>query len=114
MNEITDTASCYVEKTANDSWRVTGSRVSLDSVVYAYWDGKSAEAIVEEFPSLSAEQVYGAIAFYLRHQTAIDRYLAEQDTRWQQLAERSRQQHGPLLDRLRARQRANIEPPQTA
>ena len=113
MTEIINTAPCYVEKTANGSWRITGSRVSLDSVVYAYWDGKSAEAIVEEFPSLSAEQVYGAIALYLRHKSAIDRYLAEQDTHWQQLKEHSRQQHGPLFDRLRAQRHANTEPPQT-
>ena len=83
--------------------------MSLDSIVFAYWEGKSAEAIVEAFPTLSAEQVYGAIAFYLGNNTEIDHYLAEQNVKWQKLAEESRDQNGPLLDRLRASRQSKIE-----
>ena len=32
-------AVSYATKTAEGGWRVTGTRVSLDSVVRAYWDG---------------------------------------------------------------------------
>ena len=82
---------------------MAGSRVSLDSVVQAYWDGKSPEATVEEFPSLTAEQVYGAIAFYLRNKADVDRHLVRQADCWHNLERASDQQNGPLLDRLRAR-----------
>ncbi len=92
----------YVERTAEGGWRIAGSRVSLDSVVRAYWEGKTPEAIVDEFPSLAAEQVYGAIAFYLRHRGEMDQYLRRQDARWEQLRQESEAQHGPLLNRLRA------------
>ncbi len=91
----------YVEKTAEGAWRITGSRVAVDSVIYAYWEGKSPEAIVEEFPALSPEQVYGALAFYLRRRDEIDQYLSEQEARWAQLRQVSEKQNGPLLDRLR-------------
>jgi uncharacterized protein (DUF433 family) len=100
MSEI---ATAYAYKTAEGGWRVADSRVSLDSVVYAYWEGKSPEAIVEEFPTLSAEQVYGAIAFYLRNREELDQYLSQQEAKWQELANQSNAQHGPLLDRLRGR-----------
>jgi uncharacterized protein (DUF433 family) len=100
-------AEMYAHKTTHGGWRVADSRVSLDSVVYAYWDGKSPEAIAEEFPTLSAEQVYGAIAFYLRNREEIDEYLSQQDTKWQQLAAESEAQHGPLLERLRKSRQSN-------
>jgi Protein of unknown function (DUF433) len=46
--------------------------VSLDSIVYAFHDGESPETIQQNFPSLTLEQVYGAIAFYLGRQAEID------------------------------------------
>ena len=93
----------YVERTSDGGWRVAGSRVSLDSVVHAYWDGMSPEAMVEEFPTLRAEQAYGAIAFYLRHKAEIDGHLLRQTAQWSEVQRTSSERHGPLLDRLRAR-----------
>ncbi|WP_041975430.1 hypothetical protein [Pyrinomonas methylaliphatogenes] len=42
---------------------------------YAYWNGQSAESIAQSFPVLTLEHVYGALTFYLAHQTEIDAYL---------------------------------------
>lgn len=91
----------YVTRMPGGAWRVTGTRVSLDSIVHAYWQGRLLEAIVADFPSLTLEQVHGAIAFYLGHQPEIDAYLAEQDARWRQFQQESAAQHGPLLQRVR-------------
>jgi len=66
----------YVEQ-HEGAYRVAGSRVSLDSLVSAFWDGKSPETIVQSFPTLTLEQVYGAIALYLRHRAEIDAYLQQ-------------------------------------
>jgi uncharacterized protein (DUF433 family) len=99
----------YVRRTADGGWAVAGSRVSLDSIIAAYWDGKSPEGIVEEFPALTAEQVYGAIAFYLHHKSEIDRHFAQQAARWKDLQRSSETQHGPLLSRLRAQRQADPE-----
>jgi uncharacterized protein (DUF433 family) len=54
---------------------ITGTRVSLDSIVYAFLSGQSAEAIAQAFPVLNLEQVYGAITYYLAHRDDVDRYL---------------------------------------
>jgi uncharacterized protein (DUF433 family) len=67
----------YVQK-QQDIYRITGTRVSLDSIVYAWWAGQSAETIAQSFPVLTLEQVYGAITFYLAHREEIDRYLEHQ------------------------------------
>ena len=54
---------------------VSGTRVSLDSIVYAFLSGESADAIAQAFPVLSLEQAYGAITYYLGHRDDVDRYL---------------------------------------
>ncbi len=67
----------YVE-TRDGGYYVTGSRVSLDSIVYAFLGGQTAEAIGQAFPVLTLEQVYGALTFYLAHREVVDEYLAAQ------------------------------------
>lgn len=47
------------------AYYVRGSRVSLDSVTYAFLRGESPEGIVDSFPTLTLEQVFRAVAFYL-------------------------------------------------
>lgn len=106
---MSESATIYAYKTAEGGWRIADSRVSLDSVVYAYWEGKSPEAIAEEFPTLSVEQVYGAVAFYLRNKQMIDDHLSQQNAQWQNLVTRSNSQHGPLQDRLRNRRQFGAE-----
>ncbi|MCY7276702.1 MAG: DUF433 domain-containing protein [Phormidesmis sp. CAN_BIN44] len=72
-------AKSYVEH-RNEAYWVEGTRISLDSIVYAFRDGLSPETIVQSFPLLTLEQVYGAIAFYLANRAEIDVYLeAEED-----------------------------------
>ena len=64
----------YVEWRYNGYW-IANSRVSLDTIVYAFLDGQSPESIAQSLPILTLEQVYGAIAFYLAHQIEIETYL---------------------------------------
>ncbi len=67
----------YVEY-RNDAYWVEGTRISLDSVVYAFRSGLSPD-IVQSFPLLTLEQVYGAIAFYLANRAEIDTYLVAEE-----------------------------------
>lgn len=96
------------------AYRITDSRVSLDSVVYAWRDGLSPERIKENFPVLTLEEVYGAITFYLANQKELDTYLslseAEFETARQQSIEQLRQNKPQLYDRLVAykRQQATV------
>jgi uncharacterized protein (DUF433 family) len=99
--EMADSNSPYVIQSADGAWRVIGTRVSLDSIVHAYWEGRQPEAIAADFPSLSLEQIHGALAFYLRNQAEIDAYLAGQDEQWRHFQKDSAAKHGPLLQRVR-------------
>ena len=68
--------SSYVEE-RNGGLYVSGTRVSLDSVVVRFQQGASPDRIVHSFPTLKLSQVYGAIAYYLENEKAIDEYIAE-------------------------------------
>ena len=70
----------YVEKEER-VFRIRGTRVALDSVIYQFLEGRSPEAIQDAFPALSLSQVYGGIAYYLDHQAELDQYLAENEAK---------------------------------
>jgi uncharacterized protein (DUF433 family) len=86
--------------------RVAGTRVSLESVVEAFREGCTPEAIVERFPSVPLADVYLVLAFYLRHPIQVEAYLEQQRARADALQERVERRfpaHG-LRARLLARQ----------
>jgi uncharacterized protein (DUF433 family) len=107
---MTETLRAYVFRTPDGGWRIEGTRVSLDSVVHEFLGGEPPEAIVEHYPSLALDQVYGAIAFYLSHRVEVDAYLAQQDVRWEQLRIESESQNAELLQRLRDAKRGTAQP----
>jgi uncharacterized protein (DUF433 family) len=90
-------SSEYVEQRGG-GYYVKDTRVTLDSVVYGFLDGDSAETIQENFRSLTLEEVYGAIAYYLGHRAEVDTYLKSQRAKFEE-ARRSQQ----IPDDLRAR-----------
>ena len=90
----------YVTKLENGAYRIAGTRISLDSVVYAFWRGESPESIVDSFPDLTLEQTFGAIAYYLAHQSEIDTYLKEGDAEFEKLRQRAIDAHPVLYRKL--------------
>jgi uncharacterized protein (DUF433 family) len=91
------------------AYRISDSRVSLDSVVYAWRDGLAPENIRANFPVLTLEEVYGAITFYLANQAMIDADLSVNEAKFaaarQQSLEQLRQHKPHLYARLLAAKR---------
>jgi uncharacterized protein (DUF433 family) len=96
-------------------YRISETRVSLDSVVYAWRDGLTPESIRANFPVLTLEEVYGAITFYLANQPAIDVYLSVNEAKFatarQQSLEQLRQHKPHLYARLLAAKRQQAAAP---
>jgi len=61
------------------TYRVGPSRIRLDSVVFLYNRGSSAEQIVREFPTLELADVHAIIGYYLRHKADVDAYIQENE-----------------------------------
>jgi len=97
----------YVEQ-REGGYYVASTRVSLDSIVYAFRGGESPETIQQNFPSLSLEQVYGALAFYLGHQAEVDANIRQGEEDLRRLVPPLSQRRPEAYTRLqRAREQAN-------
>jgi uncharacterized protein (DUF433 family) len=99
----------YIEE-RDGGYYVAGSRISLDSVVYCFNQGKSPDAIHEDFPLLKPAQIYGAIAFYLDHRPEIDEYLTRTEREFEGGAVPLRQANPELWEKLE-RARAKLGEP---
>ncbi|HMJ62086.1 MAG TPA: DUF433 domain-containing protein [Bryobacteraceae bacterium] len=97
----------YVEQ-RNGEYYVADTRVSLDSVVYAFLRGESPEGVAESFPALSLEQIFGALTFYLANRETIDQHLQKGKEEFEILREEARRKNPALYARLgEARLRAH-------
>jgi uncharacterized protein (DUF433 family) len=92
----------YIER-QDGGYRVRGTRVSLDSLVYRFLEGLSPESIQSDcFPTLTLEQVYGAITFYLANRPEVDAYLREADAEFEAFRRRLRDEYPEAHRRLDA------------
>jgi uncharacterized protein (DUF433 family) len=89
----------YVEQRDGGYW-IQGTRVSLDSIVYRFLEGLPPEGIIDCFPGLTLEQVYGAITYYLARRVEIDRYLTAADAEYEVFRQRVRAQYPRLSRKL--------------
>lgn len=96
-------------KMIEGAYRVGDTRVSLDSLVYLFREGMSAESMVDCYPALTLEQVHGALAFYLANQSEVDAYLLDGQRTAESQHQRSKQTNAELIAKLqRARHASQI------
>ena len=101
-------AKTYVRADEHGVLRVGDTRVSLDSVIYAFAQGHAPESIRQQFSSVSLEEIYGALAFYLANREEVDRYLARQQQVWDRVKQQAVHQPAAVVARLRALQAASL------
>src|SRR5262245_46090262 len=77
--------------------RVSGTRVTLDTILACYQQGDTPEDIHTGFPTVPLTDVYAVIAYYLAHRDEVDTYLKQ------------RQEEG---ERIRREIEANYTPEQ--
>ena len=93
------------------SIRVTGSRVTLDTIVHRYQVGDSVKRIHSGFPTVSVAQIKGILDWYHKHQTEADEYLEEREAENQRILQRiaSTPEHIALREKLRHYQEQRIK-----
>jgi uncharacterized protein (DUF433 family) len=89
----------YIEQ-RDGGFYIRGTRVPLDSIVHEFRNGMSAESIRQAFPTLTLEQVYGAVAFYLGHQAEADASIRDAERAWSEF-EAAHPAPESIRDRLR-------------
>jgi len=92
----------YFNFLAPNDIRVKGTRVGIETILYDYiYRSQSPEDIVAQYPSLTLEQVYATITYYLHNKEQVTAYLVN----WLENAERRREEQNrnpsPAIQRLR-------------
>lgn len=85
--------------------RVAKTRVTLDTVVTAFLEGRTPEEIEGQYPSLQLSDIYLVIGYYLRHRDEVHAYIAERQRQADLIQQEAEQRFNPtgIRDRLLAR-----------
>jgi uncharacterized protein (DUF433 family) len=68
----------YFDFLAPDDIRLKGHRIGIESVLYAYiHQHKTPEEIAQYYTTLSLEEVYATILYYLHNKEAVSKYVAD-------------------------------------
>jgi len=93
----------YFDFLAPDDIRLKGSRIGIESVLYEYIHrDQTPEAIARRFPTLSLEQIYATVLYYLRNREKIDAYLTDWLEYGRRMREEQERNPPPVVVRLRA------------
>lgn len=93
----------YFTVLAPDDIRLKGTRIGIETILSDYiYRARTAEEIAQTYSSLTLEQVYATILYYLHHRVAVEHYLTD----WIEHGERMRaeQRQNPSPARLRLQQ----------
>lgn len=93
----------YFNTLAPDDIRLKGTRIGIESILYEYiYRCKTPEEIAGQFHTVTLEQVYATILYYLHHRSEVDAYLVD----WLEFSRtmREEQQQNPSPARMRFRQ----------
>lgn len=107
LNIVTDPNPLRVDD--GGAVRVGNCRVLFELVVSEFQRGQTPEQIVQSIDTLQLADVYGAIAFNLRHRPDVEEWLRENDAQAQAIRktiEASQPQMIGMRERLLARGRA--------
>jgi uncharacterized protein (DUF433 family) len=87
--------------------RVNGTRVSLDSVIFAFNEGSTPEEIAQQYTTLNLADIYAVISYYLQNHDEVVEYLRGRKTQRAELRKEVESRFDPqgIRDRLLARKR---------
>jgi uncharacterized protein (DUF433 family) len=68
----------YFNFWAIDDIRLKGTRVGIETILYDFiYRDRTPEEIAQTYPSITLEQVYATILYYLHNKETVSKYLAD-------------------------------------
>ena len=93
----------YFDFIAPDDIRIKGTRVGIETVLYDFIHrSRSPEDIAASYPSLTLDQVYATILYYLRNREQVNAYLEDWLEWGRRMREEQERNPRPVVIRLRA------------
>lgn len=96
--QITD----YFNFLRPDDIRIKGTRIGIETILYEYLDrGFTPEEIAQTYSSLTLEQVYATILYYLQNKDEIGTYMQNWKEHGDKMREQQRLNPPPVSEKLR-------------
>src|SRR5205085_10201797 len=94
----------YFAFLSSDDIRIKGTRIGIETILYEYvYRAQTPEAIAAQFATVTLEQVYATILYYLHNPETVSAYLAD----WLEFSRRARQEQQrnppPIILKLQQR-----------
>jgi uncharacterized protein (DUF433 family) len=91
----------YFNILAPNDIRLKGSRIGIETILYEYiYRARTPEEIAKIYTTLSLEQVYATILYYLHHQETISKYMADWLDWGQKMRQEQRRNPSPVVRKL--------------
>ena len=84
---------------------VEGTRVPLDTIIFEYSRGSTAEQIAEAYDTVKVADIYAILSYYLKNRERVDAYLVERQKQAESIRREIESQPGyqEFTDSLRER-----------
>ena len=101
-NHQTTQLEDYFSFLRNDDIRLKGSRIGIETILYEYlFRARTPEEIANIYTSLTLEQVYATILYYLHNKEAVGKYITEWVEWGDKMREEQRRNPSPAAKKIR-------------
>lgn len=91
----------YFDFQRPDDIRLKGTRVGIETILYNFIHrARTPEEIVQSYPSLTLEQVYATILYYLHNKDSVNDYLSNWLEHSHKMREEQRRNPSPVVVKL--------------
>lgn len=91
----------YFDFLRPDDIRIKGTRVGIETILYDFIHRqRTPEEIAQSYPSVTLEQVYATILYYLHNKEAVSAYLTDWLEWSHRMREEQRQNPSPVVKKL--------------
>lgn len=92
----------YFDFLSEDDIRLKGTRVGIETILYDYIHRlRTPEVIAQTYPSVTLEQVYATILYYLHNKEAVSNYLTDWLEWGREMRRQQNENPSPAIQRLR-------------
>ncbi|MEQ9000069.1 MAG: DUF433 domain-containing protein [Coleofasciculus sp. B1-GNL1-01] len=92
----------YFDFLAPDDIRLKGTRIGIEHILYQYIHrAQTPSAIAERYRTVTLEQVYATILYYLHNQESVSTYLADWLAWSHQMRKQQQKNPPPFIEKLR-------------
>lgn len=91
----------YFNFLAPNDIRLKGTRVGIETILYDFiYKSRTPEEIAQSYSSLTLEQVYATILYYLHDRESVSQYLADWLEWGRKMREEQRKNPSPVVQKL--------------